>query len=116
MKKIITQFLLISSILAGSFLLQSCQSSLGQSFADSMKGMREGPIDNAISNGQLRIGMSFSEVTGLIGRPTVWCRVKNQSSSSGNKKVWITDATSQVWKHRYELVFIDNKLDSWSQR
>lgn len=104
------------SIAASSFFLQSCQSSIGQSFASSMKGMREGPIDNAIENGQLQIGMTWSEVTGLIGAPTVFCKVKNQSSSSGNKKVWITDATSQVWLHRYELVFINNKLDSWTQR
>ena len=116
MKNLIKRILLVTTILSGSFFLQSCQSSLGQSFASSMKGMREGPIDNAIENGQLRIGMSWSEVTGLIGAPTVFCRVKNQSSSSGNKKVWITDATSQVWLHRYELVFIDNKLDSWTQR
>ena len=109
MKNKLKPLFIILSIVASCFFLQSC-------LATSLKGMREGPIDNAIENGQLQIGMTWSEVTGLVGTPTVFCKVKNQSSSSGNKKIWITDATSQVWLHRYELVFTNNKLESWTQR
>jgi len=106
----IKSFILLSLLVFSStHLFQGCM-------ASTLKGMREGPIDDAIENGQLNVGMSWSEVTSLIGTPTIWCDVKNQSSSSGTKKVWITDARAQVWLNRYELVFVNGKLESWSQR
>jgi hypothetical protein len=112
MKSTKISILLSFTLLACSFFYQGCETTTPGGY--SKWQTTDVNFRSALHQGDVRIGMTWDEVVGVIGRPSGLDTVRNAASSSGTRRIWTTQR-NPINGDQYRLVFVDNEFVSWEQ-